>query len=191
MTARPLSPAPSGPEVMPLAEFKQLHASGKVRSVARKRNDLHHKEQTDLFWFLSIHTPRYPDLRWIHAVPNGVNLSPRERKRITDEGRKAGIWDVHVPVPRAYRKNDEVYYHCSSRGMYLEIKIPPDTLTEEQEAFRAQLEPHGYRFEVARSWTEAGRLIGQHVGIPESDTAFWSALADRADREKGGAYARQ
>ena len=43
---------------------------------------------------------RHPELAYIFAVPNGANISKRERYKLTSEGLLRGVADLLLLVPR-------------------------------------------------------------------------------------------
>lgn len=180
--AAPAAPAVSvADNILPLEDFRRELKAGRVAGMPRKRDDKEHREQAALFAFLALWERKYADIALIHAIPNGANLSPRERVKITEEGRKRGIWDIYCPVPRVcwrptLKSSGAPSYFASSRGLYVEMKIPPNTLTPEQEAFRAALEPHGYTFRVCHNWIQAAAALGTYLGIPDTETDFWRPL---------------
>ena len=49
--------------------------------------------------------------------------------------------------------------------MYIELKVGRNGLTAEQAAFRAALEPLGFRFAVCRSWLEAANSVAEYLGL--------------------------
>lgn len=120
-------------------------------------------EQAELFKFLRLWSHVYPQFAWIHSIPNGANLSPVERGKITASGRTAGVWDIFVPIPTFNRSLDVV----NSCGLYIEMKDRGRKLTPEQEAYRAFLEPRGYTFRIAYDWIEAAREILNYLGIED------------------------
>lgn len=129
------------------------------------------QHQCNLFKFLGFWQRHYPELSLIHAIPNGLYLSRAEAGKAVAQGVRRGVWDIFCPLPRvAHRSEDGTpFYQCASRGLYVEMKAGRNGLTPEQEAFRAALEPHGYRFAVCRSWCEAARVIGEHLAIDHPD----------------------
>lgn len=57
--------------------------------------------------------PRYPELKWLHAVPNGGYRSGREAVGLQRQGVKSGVLDLHLPVARG-----------GFHGLMIELKRP-------------------------------------------------------------------
>lgn len=149
------------------------------------RQNREHLEQCAFFRFVRHWGVKYPALNWVHSIPNGANLSPAQRGKITAEGRTAGVWDAYCPFPHCLYKYasghiPHRFTHCA--GLYIEFKVGKNGLTVEQEAFRAMLEPHGYTFRVCYSWIEAAQELGKYIGI--NDVDYWAALGETKGRTK-------
>jgi hypothetical protein len=76
-----------------------------------------------------------PELKWLHAVPNGEKRDPATARRLKDQGVKPGILDLHLPVARGK-------YH----GLMIELKRPnsPAKPSIEQDEYMAFLKEQGY-----------------------------------------------
>ena len=61
----------------------------------------------------------YPELAWLHAVPNGGNRDGREAMKLKLEGVKAGIADLALDVARFNPDTGQFYF-----GLKLELKRP-------------------------------------------------------------------
>jgi hypothetical protein len=139
-----------------------------------RRQEREHFEQAELFKFLAGFTYLDPHFRFVHASLNGVYLTPRQRMKAKAAGMIAGVWDVLIPYPGGVYRTETAdlfvkpdhwdYEYRAVGGLYVEMKIPPNRLTEEQEAFRADLQEH-FAFVVATSWLTAARVITLYLGI--------------------------
>jgi len=85
----------------------------------------------------------YPDLWLLHAIPNGGFRPPKVALEMKEEGAKAGVPDLFLPVPRGQ-------YH----GFYLEMKAKGGRVRKEQKEWLAKLEAQGYKTDVAWSDNE-------------------------------------
>lgn len=104
-----------------------------------------------------------PELKWLHAIPNGGSRGDTEQSRkirgatLKAEGVRDGVSDVFLPVPK-------YPYH----GLYIEMKTPTGTLRPSQKEFGTFAAAQGYAFSVERSWRDAARLIQAYiVGNPQ------------------------
>jgi hypothetical protein len=114
-----------------------------------------HDEQKKL-----IHTirnelaPKYPILNWLYSVPNGLRLHPAITTQMINEGAKAGIPDLFLPV-----KN------TNYSGLYIEMKSAKGKLSEKQKEFKLFAESQGFKVVVPRSCDEALSEILNYCGI--------------------------
>ena len=118
-----------------------------------------HDEQVALFQILSMYEDKYPELKWIFAIPNGGKRHPATAVKMKAEGVKAGVWDIFVPVPS---RNSTIHY-C---GLFIEMKYGNNKLTENQKAFHF-LSMRYYDFSVCYSAIEAAHAIGEYLDIQE------------------------
>jgi hypothetical protein len=116
------------------------------------RND-EHLIQAAFFDVLKLHEKRYPVLKWIYAVPNGGKRNVITAAKLKREGVKAGVWDVHIPVPM-------YHYH----GAWIEFKAGKNKLTESQKEFRQALTGK-YLFAVRYSVDEALEFLNDYLEI--------------------------
>lgn len=89
------------------------------------------------------YTMRYqgrPLTDWLYAVPNGGKRNPREAARLKAQGVKAGVNDLVLPIASG-----------GFGGLYLELKIGKNTLTDSQLDFHQRAREGGQC--VATCWT--------------------------------------
>lgn len=122
----------------------------------KPRSQVEAQEQRAFFVWLRLHARQFPELQWVHAIPNGLRLGPKRGGEAVELGLTAGVWDVFVPVPSS-----------GCHGLYIELKAGRNGLTDEQAAFRAALEPLGFRFAVCRSWLEARVAVTEYLELKE------------------------
>ncbi len=94
-----------------------------------------------------------PELRWMHAIPNGGRRNAAEGARLKRQGVKSGVWDIHLPV---------VTYDYP--GLYIELKAGKNKLTENQSEFGLHLKQQGYAHHVCYTWTDAKDKILRYLG---------------------------
>ncbi len=95
-------------------------------------------------------TRQYPELRLLHAIPNGGPRDKATAGKLRAEGVLPGIPDLHLPVARG-----------GSHSLYIEMKNPETrsqpsiTQRDMHEALRAE----GHDVRVAWTWQEAAEII--------------------------------
>lgn len=114
-----------------------------------------HDEQAALIRWAHLLECRIPELAILYAIPNGGLRHPRTAARLRAEGARAGVWDLHLPVPRN-----------GAPGLWIEMKRPGGRLTREQIAWGAAVRAQGARTVVCHSWIEAAHAILDYLDYP-------------------------
>ena len=106
------------------------------------------------------HESRWPELRWLFAVPNGEKRPKVTAAILKGQGVKPGVPDLILPVPRGP-------YH----GLAIEMKrVKGRGPTEEQEVWLDGLMGLGWRTQTCWGADEAIDLIRQY--IPSQRSSF-------------------
>lgn len=113
-----------------------------------------HQIQAALMRWAGMVAAKHPELRLLHAIPNGGQRNKVTAARLKAEGVKPGVPDLFLPVARAR-------YH----GLYLEMKTPSGSVSRSQKQWLAQLAEQNYRVEVCRSWHYAAAVICTYLEI--------------------------
>lgn len=112
-----------------------------------------HVEAAMLMRAVRGHEHLHPELRLLHAIPNGGHRSKRTAIDLKAEGVKAGVPDYFLPVARGGR-----------HGLYVELKrTRGGRVSTEQSAWLAALEAQGYRVAVAKGWEAAWDEIRDYL----------------------------
>jgi hypothetical protein len=111
-----------------------------------------HEEQSALFTWAELQTSRWPELRYMFAIPNGGKRHVTVARKLKAEGAKAGVLDICLPVPRH-----------GAHGFWLEMKFGDNKLTKEQRDWLDFLVTQGYRVEVAYSFEEARDYVTAYL----------------------------
>lgn len=121
--------------------------------------------QMALFAWAATARRDFPQLAWLHAIPNGGLRSARTGAKMKATGARKGVWDVHLPVPR-WRAPSSVV-----TGLYIEMKKPgKGRLTDEQKDYRKHLDFYGYQSVVCFTWEEARDAILNYLdGMSEAE----------------------
>ena len=118
-----------------------------------------HAHQAALFCWAQQNIEKYPQLKWMHAIPNGGLRNKATAARLKAEGVKKGVADVFLPYPD-YRKPNFYANIAMHYGLYIEMKKPgKGRLSEHQQEFLVDMKNCGYMTGVCETWEEARDLI--------------------------------
>ena len=111
------------------------------------------QEQTTLFQWAGVMAGKWPELRLLHAIPNGGSRNPIEARHLKEQGVKAGIPDIFLPCARG-----------GFNGLYIEMKRRKGgRVSIEQKKIMIALREQGYRVVVALGWEEARDAIMKYI----------------------------
>jgi len=113
-----------------------------------------HDEQVALFAFLGYMEGKHPELKWIHAIPNGGLRHKATAGKMKAEGAKAGVLDIFVPITIGWIP-----------GFYIEMKFGNNGLTDKQAEFYHFVASQGYMTAVCHNWIEAASAIFWYLGL--------------------------
>jgi hypothetical protein len=117
-----------------------------------------HGEQMAVFQWVAFNRERFPELKWLYAIPNGGGRSARQGAMLKAEGVKPGVSDLCLPVARHG-------YH----GLYIEMKkkkgVPSDVSASQKE-FIAFVQEQGYFAKPAFGWEQAVPILEWYMTPP-------------------------
>lgn len=118
--------------------------------------------QKALFAQAALRLEMFPELRWMHHIPNGGSRSAVTAAKLKGEGVRAGVWDVFLPVARG-----------GFHGLYIEMKAPGkiNNLSTVQRQFRDDITAQGYHMEVCDHWETAWQAVFIYLTQPK--TRLW------------------
>lgn len=111
---------------------------------------------------------QYPQLKWLHAIPNGGSRHIAEATKMVAAGTRSGVWDIFLPAPMRQRY-DSVAPDGSWHGLYIEMKElerrnhKNGGLSEDQITFGRYAEEMGYFCAVCYTWEEARDVILKYL----------------------------
>ena len=128
------------------------------------RNDSEDGHQMALFCQAALNREQYPQLEWMHAIPNGGSRHQAEATKLVGAGTRKGIFDIFLPysVKGFHEEND---YH----GLYVEMKAPERRneknggLSDDQIKFMTYAVVAGYKCIVCYTWIEAWNEILKYL----------------------------
>ena len=116
-----------------------------------KSTEEHH--QIALIAWANLSLGTYPELALLYHIPNGGKRGRSEARRFKAAGVKAGVPDLHLPVPVGR-------YH----GLYIEMKKPGGRTSPEQEVWIGLLRRQGHRVAVCHGWEAARDVLIEYLG---------------------------
>lgn len=112
-----------------------------------------HQEQCALFEWAAWQEGVWPELRLLHAIPNGGKRDIRTAARLKAEGVKPGVPDIFLPVSRG-----------GKHGLYIELKRRKGgVISKEQEAWIRALCAQEYECCVCHGWDQAREAILEYL----------------------------
>ena len=119
----------------------------------RTRAPFESEEQKALFDWAELAQIQWPELKLLHACPNGGKRAPREAHNLKLQGVKPGVPDIEFPVARGG-------YH----GLYIELKRRRGgRLSPEQEEWIYDLNAEGNKAIVCMGWEQAKDAIEKYL----------------------------
>lgn len=117
-----------------------------------------HQNQAMVMQWARAREGRVPELALLHAIPN---FSGRMGKatalqgfRLKQEGRKAGVPDLCLPVPRG-----------GFHGFYGELKVGKGKLSAAQRQWIGSLKTQGYYVAVCYGWEAMVQAIDKYLAL--------------------------
>lgn len=111
-----------------------------------------HLEQCALIDWANLSLGKYPELKWLFAIPNGGHRTKAVAGKLKASGVKAGVFDLCLPVPRG----------CYT-SLWIEMKYGKNKATPEQLEFKAFIEGQGGFCVICWDWMEAKRIIEDYL----------------------------
>jgi len=111
-----------------------------------------HYHQVAVVRWANIYATRVPELYLLFAIPNAGKRGRKARGQMLDEGLKAGVPDLCLPVARGG-------YH----GLFIEMKTAKGKVTHEQRAWLQRLDCVGYRAVICRGSDAAIRELSRYI----------------------------
>lgn len=112
-----------------------------------------HRHQVALIKWANTMLRKWPELRWLHAIPNGGQRNVIVAKKLKAEGVKSGISDLFLPVARN-----------GFHGLYIEMKRLKGKPTETQSEFITFALEQGYHAGVYNGWEAAAEGVINYMG---------------------------
>ncbi len=122
-----------------------------IRILANPKSEAQH--QANVIAWSRLHRGEYPELAGLYHIPNGGRRDAVEARHLKEQGVKAGVPDLCLPVPRRG-------YH----GLYIEMKTERGHTSPEQEWWGEWLRGQGCLWRVCHGWQAAVDLLAWYLG---------------------------
>lgn len=111
-------------------------------------------EQMVVIQWAQYNAIHFPELKWLHHVPNGGSRNKLEAVKLKQMGVKAGVSDLCLPYPKGI--------YC---GLYIEMKYGNNRRQETQKDFLADMAAAGHFVATCYSADDAIRVIMQYLTL--------------------------
>lgn len=134
----------------------------RIRGLPQKGTSLKMKtresnEQASLMVWAAYQAGRFPELELLYHIPNGGSRNSIEAYHLKEQGVKAGVPDLCLPVARG-----------AFHGLYIELKIKGNKPTTKQRDWIERLREQGYKAEVCYGWEEASGVILDYLNLKKA-----------------------
>lgn len=133
---------------------QEREEKGKMNYYRKRGEDT---EQENVISWANWHLREYPELKWLHHIPNGGERNKAEAARFKAQGVKAGVSDLFLPAA-----------HGGYFGLYIEMKYGKNKPTKQQAEFMKDMLFAGYKTKVAYSAEEAIDELRKYLQEPET-----------------------
>ena len=128
-------------------------------SAPNRRRYPEHDLQCAVMEWAGLQRTKWPELRWLYATMQPSKLTPRQAHRFKLAGIKAGIPDLHLPVPILHTPPSQEF----TPGLWIELKGPRTALSATQKEWHAALTELGHEVWICRDLESAIDIITDYL----------------------------
>lgn len=125
-----------------------------------------HGEQVVVIQWAERLQGRYKSLENLYAIPNGAKKSKHMAVWFQQEGLRSGVPDLCLAWPLPHKDFSQLYVYC---GLYIEMKVKPNTVSDAQQAWGKRLIRAGYMWMVCWNAQEAVTAIGKWLSMEPAE----------------------
>ena len=115
-------------------------------------------EQINVVSWANWNMNHYPELKWLHHIPNGGSRNKQEAIKFKQMGVKAGVSDLHMPYPKGL--------YC---GLYIEMKYGDNGQKKAQKEFLADMAAAGHFVVTCYSAEEAVKILEEYLNLSDRE----------------------
>lgn len=101
---------------------------------------------------------RYPELKWLHHIPNGGSRNKAEAVKLKNMGVKSGVADLHLPYAKG------VYI-----GLYIEMKYGTGRHQDSQIEFLHDMAKNGHYVATCYTAGDAITVLEEYLQLDKHD----------------------
>lgn len=116
-------------------------------------------EQINVISWAECNTQDYPELKWLHHIPNGGSRSKGEAIKLKQMGVKSGVSDLCLPYPKGM--------YC---GLYIEMKYDHGRHQPSQKEFLKDMAAAGHYVATCYTAQDAIEVIRKYCGLGKAST---------------------
>lgn len=133
-------------------------------------------EQEALFRWAAYMAGTWPELRYMHHIPNGGSRNKAEAARLKRQGVRAGVPDICLPAARG-----------GWHGLYIELKRQKGgRASPEQREWVEYLEKAGYCARICHGWDEAREMVERYMRKESTSQPAAQAAPLKGSHEENG-----
>lgn len=102
---------------------------------------------------------RFPELKWLHHIPNGGSRNRLEAVKLKQMGVKAGVSDLCLPYTKGI--------YC---GLYIEMKFGNNRQQDTQKEFLQDMAEAGHFVATCYGAEEAVRVLEEYLMLDDPQT---------------------
>ena len=113
-------------------------------------------EQIAVIQWAQWNEDRYPELKWLHHIPNGGSRNRLEAVKLKQMGVKPGVSDLCLPYSKGM--------YC---GLYIEMKFGTNRQQDSQKEFLRDMAEAGHYVATCYSAEEAVQVIEKYLQLEQ------------------------
>lgn len=117
-----------------------------------KRQNIEESSQIALMRWAALNEHNFPELKFLHASPNGGLRHLSVARKMKATGTKAGFPDLVLPVKRGRYS-----------GLFIEMKAPKGRMSDAQKEWADFLLKQDFYFACCHGWDEAAGVLRSYL----------------------------
>lgn len=124
------------------------------KEIAAAVQDEREAEQINVASWAAWNERQYPELKWLHHIPNGGSRNKAEAVKLKQMGVKAGVSDLCLPYPKGI--------YC---GLYIEMKFGDGKHQKSQKEFLTDMAAVGHYVATCYTSEDAVEVLREYCEL--------------------------